>query len=122
MGPGCKVNGVDITDIRLSENDFARFKGPESSVQARLTCRRYEAGDSYLAVGYAFGAPFLTSSPLIASAFDTDPEHTEFVGEVIPGMSGGAVMDTRGYVRGIVNKRWPARSIALADTPLCERT
>lgn len=115
----CYVDGVPITDVKIGPTDYATFTGPASNIKAKYVCRRYVGGEEYLALGYAMGAPFLTFESWVASRFSVGDKQM-FSGEAIPGMSGGAVLDQDAKVVGIVNQRWPARSITLKDTSLCQ--
>lgn len=117
----CYVNGVKIQDVEaFPESDFATFRGPKSEIKAKTSCRKFVAGEEYLALGYANGAPWLTPEPWIASKFQFGDQQA-FSGEAIPGMSGGAVIDDNGKVLGIINQRWPARSLSLRDTNICRK-
>ena len=119
-GHSCTIYGNAITDIKTApDQDFATFRGPSSPVTAKYTCKGYKGGEEYLAIGYADGLPFLSYMPWIASHFHFDDQQA-FTGEAIPGMSGGAVIDQSKRVVGIVNRRWPARSIPLKDTSICK--
>lgn len=115
----CFVDGVRITEVKVGVTDYATFTGPASDVKAKISCRDYVGGDEYLAIGYAFGDPFLNFEPWLASYFSVGDKQM-FIGEAIPGMSGGAVLDRNARVVGIVNQRYPARSITLKDTSVCK--
>lgn len=115
----CKVKDEPVRNVVLDTkdgHDFATFDGPEGA-SASYSCKGFKAGKIYLAVGYAFGYETVTVEPLLATVFHDSK--TMFVGEVIPGMSGGAVFDEDGVLVGVVNQRWPARSTSLEDT-LCQ--
>lgn len=119
---GCKINGVAVEVLQDDAKDFSIFKGLASKGKARYTCRGFTSDSEYIAVGYGGGWPVLMYQPLRASVFKVKGEpYQMFTGEVIPGMSGGAVFDKRGRVVGIVNMRWPARSLPLSETSLCKK-
>jgi S1-C subfamily serine protease len=102
-------------------HDIAELSGPVISEKFEIDCAGYRSGREYLAVGYANGE-YRTQFPLIYSEFGRDPESGNgmFIGaDVIPGMSGGPMINGQFRVTGIVNQRWPSRSRALADTYLC---
>lgn len=116
----CRVDGVEISDMKPSSRlDFATFTGPKSPHKIKYSCRGFTSRFEYLAVGYAFGNYFQTYQPWIASTMK-QYGFRMFLGESIPGMSGGPVLDKSGRAYGIVNMRWPARSRELKDTPLCK--
>jgi hypothetical protein len=98
--------------------DYAILVGPVIDKQLTVSCKPFIPGEFYLAVGYGYGYPEAMRQPWIASPFNSGPYHS-FVGEAIPGMSGGPVLDEEGRVHGVVNMRWPARSLPLKATPLC---
>lgn len=110
-----KVVGED------GDTDIAELSGPVIDAKFEIDCAGYKVGQQYLAVGYPLGQ-YRTEYPLIYSAFGRDPDGGigMFIGaDVIPGMSGGPVINEQFRVTGIINRRWPSRSRALADTYLC---
>lgn len=122
QGKGCKVAGTPVEVLQAGQHDFAIFRGPAGTGVAKYSCGGFDANVEYLAVGYGHAWPVLMYQPLRASAFKiaNDP-YQMFTGEVIPGMSGGAVFDAKGKVTGLVTMRWPARSIPLSETSLCKK-
>lgn len=115
----CTIEGQPIKNVYLNiDQDFATFDGPKNNRRIKVSCRGYSRNDNYLSVGYAFGWERKTYEPLIYSGIDLDG-FASFTGEIIPGMSGGPVIDYSGRVVGINNMRWPARSMALRDTKIC---
>lgn len=116
----CTVEGESIIDIKpAGNNDFSTFRGKEIAAKAKTSCSGFSAGETYLAIGYAFGWPQQTRNPWTASQFRLNG-YQAFTGEAIPGMSGGAVIDDGGRVVGVINMRWPARSLALKDSYVCK--
>lgn len=121
VDPTCKLNGEGISVTYRDEGqDFATFNARPIAASLAYTCKDFKAKEMYYAVGYGFGWPTRMTEPWIASNIKFGG-FRHFVGEAIPGMSGGAVIDGKGTVVGVVNMRWPARSMALHDTPLCKK-
>lgn len=120
MDEGCVVNGEMITAVDRSDaSDYATFQGPASKSVLKVSCRGFSAKRTYLAVGHGLGLELKMQIPWIATDYVNDGYRT-FLGEGIPGMSGGPVLNKDGEAVGIVNLRWPARSRSLSDTPICE--
>ena len=121
MGP-CKVAGGVATDVHEAKHqDFSTFKGPVLPTKIEADCRGFESGKVYMAVGYAFARMTQMAQAWLATSVP-DFEHgmTTFIGEGIPGMSGGPVVSAEGKIVGTVNMRWPTRSIPLKDTYFCK--
>ncbi len=103
------------------EHDFATFAGPVLPDAIRISCRRYQPGEMYVAAGYpGEGGDYLAKEPVVAVDYRIDGIQT-FVGNMEPGMSGGAVIDSRGLAHGWIDMRWPARSIEFRETFLCDK-
>lgn len=118
----CSVAGGKATDVHEAKHqDFSTFKGPVLPTKIEADCRGFEPGKVYMAVGYAFARMTQMVQPWLATSVP-DSEHgmTTFIGEGIPGMSGGPVISAEGKVVGTVNMRWPTRSIPLKDTYFCK--
>lgn len=115
----CKVGNHGITVTYSDERtDFAIFYGEALSARAKWSCEPFRPGQFYFAGGYANGWETIIEEPWIASGQIRGGWAT-FTGLAIPGMSGGPVADSNGIVHGVVNMRWPARSMPLSATPLC---
>lgn len=118
-GTKCRIDGKSVENVKMYPDDLATFTSEATAPGVvKLDCSGFVPEKHYLAVGHAFGNYFLTYEPLIAAPFVQANQQT-FVGEVIPGMSGGPVLNIRGEVVGIVSRRWPARSTQLKDTEVC---
>lgn len=114
---GCKDQpGIVIYD---EAKDVAVIRGAVIKARIKYSCSRFNPGEEYLAIGFAHGFPFKTFIPVIASKF-IQKGYQSFIGEMIPGMSGGPILDEYGRAHGIVNMRWPGRSQELADTVVCK--
>lgn len=117
--PGCKVGGVLITDVKQdTKADFASFQGPASKATIPVSCKGFAKGQTYVAVGHGLGLPFKMQMPWLSTDFVLEG-FTAFIGEGLPGMSGGPVLNRKGEAVGSVNMRWPTRSFPLRDTPAC---
>lgn len=118
---GCTLAGEPIAVTYTNgKTDFAIFNARPIATTLKYSCKGFKSERMYYGVGYGFGWPKVVTQPWFASAINFGG-FRHFIGEAIPGMSGGAVIDAKGVVYGVVNMRWPARSMALADTPVCKK-
>lgn len=101
------------------KKDFALFHGPVLPEKISFTCSGYRVNDMYVAVGYPEGGFYQAREPAVAVDYRIEG-YQAFIGQFIPGMSGGPVLNKDGKAVGIVNMRWPARSLNLDDTSLCK--
>lgn len=118
--PFCSINGQPIKVIKSDDSDdVSLIEGPVIKARLTLSCGRFRPNQHYIFVGYP--APNVKLElPVEATEFDHPSDGmTSFIGEAIPGMSGGPVINRDGDVVGTANKRWPARSRELKDTFLC---
>ena len=116
---GCTVGGVGITITNVDRwNDYAVFIGPTTNHVIPVDCGGFDAGKIYIARGYAGGFNANVLVPWLATEL-TDQGQRLMIGDAIPGMSGGPLIDRRGRVVGIVNKRVASRSLPHSRTVLC---
>lgn len=116
---GCTINGTPILVTRTEshELDMTILRGPASPRALPISCAGFRPGTVYLARGHVPGAWFM-SLPWLATEI-IEGGQAVLVGEAIPGMSGGPVLDKKGRVVGVVSKRLAARATSLSDTSLC---
>lgn len=100
------------------KTDFATFIGPEGRGIIPISCDGFVAGRIYVARGYAGGNPYDVLVPWLATDL-TDGPKTLFLGDAIPGMSGGPLIDRAGRVVGIVNQHTASRSLPLSLSKVC---
>lgn len=117
----CYVAGQRVLVHTIDEtHDYASFDGPPSDAVLEASCEGFKHGKTYLSRGYAHGDPFDVISPQIAIGFRLGGFQV-FAGEpVIPGMSGGPMLDEQGRVAGLNNMRWPNRAMPLSSTGVCK--
>ena len=127
----CTIDGIPVPVVHESEDlDFAAVSGSFGKPLA-YSCRPAVRGRTYFGIGYAAGI-FRMDSRLIAkgriSMVLGRPSLTgmvDFQGGIIPGMSGGPIVDKAGRVVAIVNTTSPlvpsglGRSVA--DSFLCAK-
>ena len=122
---GCFINGKPIHVIE-TKGDFAVLQSDDATDEwLRIDCSGFVSGHTYTAIGYARGLPVQTTVDVVATG-ETFNGFSRLWGvfTVIPGQSGGPVIDTStGKAVGTVNVYDPQRgdsgSVALKDTPQC---
>jgi len=123
----CEIDGKPIGHVWASPtSDFSMIDGtPGPSL--KIDCGGFVKGKTYLAIGYARGAPFLTTVALQATGQKANG-FAVLVGifTMIPGQSGGPLIDAEtGKVVGTNNvynmeQGWSG-SVPLSDTPVCKK-
>lgn len=120
-GGVCFVGGEIVTITSMDETrDYVTFTGPRSPAVMRTSCAGFRPGKTYVARGYPGGGSYNIFAPWQAVNAKLRGFQV-FHGEAIPGMSGGAVIDESGAVVGLINMRWPTRSMPLRSTGFCKR-
>lgn len=124
--PGtCTIKGASVRVVYKSPTaDFSMIASDEGPF-LKVDCGGFIKGRHYLAVGYARGAPFLTTVDLVATG-ETRGGYAVLSGifTMIPGQSGGPAIDAvTGAVVGTNNvydaPRGLSGSVELRNTPVC---
>jgi hypothetical protein len=100
----CTIDGKPITARSDDGLDFSRVASANKA-GFKINCDGFIPGQWYFAVGYAKGWQWQTMVMLRAT-YATESGQQELVGppQVIPGMSGGPVLNAAGEVVGTVNR------------------
>lgn len=124
----CGIDGQRITVIYAStERDFSVLSDDRPGSYLKADCGGYVAGRRYVALGHARGLPILTTVTLIATGSSRGGFYVlRGIFTVIPGMSGGPVLDAEtGKVVGTINvydePSGMSGSVPLSETPVCKR-
>lgn len=102
---GCEIEGRPITAVGESGLDFSIIDQPNAGTGFPVNCDGFIPGRYYFAVGYARGWKWQTMVMLLATYVQTENGYRLLLGDptVIPGMSGGPILDEHGAVVGTVN-------------------
>lgn len=124
--PLCNIGGKPFTVIE-KRGDFTVLQVADTSRSwLKIDCGGYVKGHRYQAIGYARGLDTQTTIDLIATGEkDGQMSQLEGVFTVIPGQSGGPIIDEdTGEAVGTTNTFEPEQglsgSVALSDTPVCK--
>jgi hypothetical protein len=128
---GCQIDGLPILVLEHDERgDFAIFTIPGDNRRGgfEVDCAGFKDRQWYHAQGHALGLPVIRSIPIMAAhVLSHLGENRGWAvlayNNVIPGQSGGPVVNQDGEATGTVNAYhliWPiSYSRALKDTSLC---
>ncbi len=124
----CKIDGRPITATEQNRGqDFSRIVTDVARwLPLPISCEGFAAGRYYYSTGYALGRPYQTNVRIMATGYVGPGGMQVLVSDhtVIPGMSGGPIMDERGAVVGTVNAFNPELGLSfsrsLRDTTLCK--
>lgn len=123
----CTINGAPITVTEQDgARDFSRFDTRQAMPNGlKVNCHGFIPGQWYWSTGFALGKPFQTAIALYATYAHAPNGMRVLIGPftVIPGMSGGPIMDGSGAVVGTVNAYLPGTGISfsreLKTTSVC---
>jgi hypothetical protein len=125
---GCAIDGHPIKVIENDTKlDFSIIEaGPKRIGGFKINCGGFQTSQWYWSNGFALGLSYQTTVALYSTAYDDNTGKRIFIGRhmVIPGMSGGPVLNPAGEVVGLVNAYHPlfglSFSRALKDTSVCK--
>ena len=124
---GCFVGAMPAPARPEGNLDFTVI-APAKRHGLKINCEGFKKDEIYWAIGYAKGLPIQRAIRLIGTADSADNGMATLVGwpTVIPGMSGGPVINLEGEVVGTVNmysKTLPiSLSVELRGTSLCRNS
>lgn len=124
-GQGCFIGGKPFV-VRHVKGDFSILRMEDKAATwMAIDCRGFVAGRDYIAIGYARGLDTITTVDLIGSGkIEGEWSILHGVFTVVPGQSGGAVIDAKtGKIVGVVNvfdmRGGRSGSVALKGTAAC---
>jgi hypothetical protein len=122
----CFVDGVFL---KQTHEDGLDFSSEPSTVSGyKINCEGFKDGETYFAVGFAHGLPVQRLIVLTGTGQKADNGMALLWGAptVIPGMSGGPIINMKAEVVGQVNMYSIILPVSLSremkDTSLCEKS
>ena len=127
VNKGCRINGEMIRVVEESpELDFSILHTSRTGRGMKISCEGIRPGSWVFAVGYANGWPIQRMTMHLATPHKSNSGFVVLLGHdtVIPGMSGGPVLNAKGEIVGMVNayNRVFGMSFSrdLKDTSVCQ--
>jgi hypothetical protein len=122
---GCFIDGKPVIPAPEGDLDFSAIALPAKGL--RINCEGFKENELYWAIGYSWGGPVQRVIMLIGTG-EKDGSTGEAIllgyPTVIPGMSGGPIINSKGEVVGTVNMFSPQFPLSLSrelkDTSLCQ--
>ena len=121
----CSIHGMPL-GAKDEPGDFSITDYEGKAGGFPVNCEGFKPGEYYFAIGYAGGFEWQTMTRHMATYKLSDDGYRILLGSptVIPGMSGGPILNAKGEVVGTVNmysKIYPLSfSRELKDTSLCK--
>jgi hypothetical protein len=121
---GCEIEGHPIVSQQDGEIDFSRVNVSLTGRGMKVNCDGFKVGTYVWSIGYAGGFEWQTMTRHLVTWKVTDDGRRVLLGPaVIPGMSGGPVLNAEGEVVGTVNRYLPGAPLSfsqpLSGTSLC---
>jgi hypothetical protein len=123
----CSIDDQPITVTEQDgKRDFSRLDaGIMPANGFKINCGGFIPGRWYFAVGFPWGGPIQVAIPIYATYAKSTAGLRVLIGEdaVIPGMSGGVVMNAAGEAVGTINAYVPGTGVSLSrelkDASVC---
>ena len=123
---GCEIEGHPIDATGEKGLDFSTLRVAIRGPQFKVNCDGIKPGTWVFAVGFAGGFSWQTMTRHLAT-FQTEKDGLQLLlgyPSVIPGMSGGAILNEKGEIVGIINAYVRGSPLSfsrpLKDTSLCQ--